>query len=108
MTEIKTAITVLKRLSGSLLLLKIAEAVIPRLVRNGHMTASAAEKILAQVPELRAEISREIEAVREAMELIQDRVESIAQFLLLHRTHLEANEESEVQRLLQEVRGAAA
>jgi hypothetical protein len=104
MTEITSAMGVLKRLSGSLLLLKLAETIIPRLVANGYTDHGSAEKVLGQVPSLRAEIGRQIEAVKEAMELIQDRVEAVAQFLLVHRVHLEPTEESEVRRLLSEVR----
>lgn len=108
MTEITSAMSVLKRLSGSLLLLKLAETIVPRLVARGYMEQNSAEKVLGQLPALRAEIGRQIEAVQQAMEMIQDRVEAVAQFLLVHRTHLEPDEESEVRRLLGEVRGATA
>lgn len=108
MTEITSAMRVLKRLSGSAQLLTLAETVILRLVAHGHTDAKSAEKVLGRVPALRAEITRQIEAVQEAMELIQDGVEAVAQFLLVHRTHLQPDEASEVHKLLGEIRGAAA
>lgn len=107
MTEITAAMGILKRLSGSLLLLKLAETVVPRLVAGGHVEPSSAEKILGQIPALRIEIARQIESVKGAMESIQDHVEAVAQLLLVHRTRLAPTEEAEVLRLLGEVRGAA-
>lgn len=106
MTEILTAMDVLKRLSGALLLLKLAETIIPRLVSNGHTSPEVASKVLGQIPTLRSEITHQIEAVKAVMEMIQDRVEAIAQFLLLHRSHIDDNDSAELNRLLGEVRGA--
>lgn len=106
MTEIITVMDVLKRLTGALLLLKLAEHVIPKLVSNGHTTAEHAGVILGQIPALRADIQHEVDSAKTAMEAIQDRVEVIAQFLLLHKGGLNPVQSGELQHLLDEVRGA--
>jgi hypothetical protein len=100
-----TVLDMLKRLTAALHLLKLAEDVIPSFVSSGVTTAEHAEKILAQIPALRTDIDDQVNAAKIMMVSIQDRVEAVAQFLMLHRASLSRAQSEDLDRWLGEVRG---
>jgi hypothetical protein len=104
MLQINSLVGLASRLKAALSLVLLAETVIPRLVSDGHTTAENAAIVLAQIPELRTEIQAQIDKVKEAMEAIQDRVEGLAQFLLLHRAALTSEQSAELDRNLAALR----
>ena len=69
------------------------------------MPATTAATVLSQVPQLRSDLQRQIEAAVESLGGLQDRVEVLGQFMLLHREALAATEVADLERLLTTVRG---
>lgn len=102
---VTTVLDMLKRLTAALHLLRLAEQVIPTLVSRGRTTDEHAKKILDQFPALRTDIDEQVNAAKIMMSSIQDRVESIAQFLILHRSALSPAQAEDLDRWLAEVRG---
>jgi polyhydroxyalkanoate synthesis regulator phasin len=105
MTQLTSLFEIVKRLPSALHLLKLAEEVIPTLVSRGATTAESAKTILGQIPALRADIEEEIASAKRMMRSIQDRVEALAQFLLLHRGMLTAQQSAELDRQLKALKG---
>ena len=99
-----TVLDMLKRLTASLHLLRLAEDVIPSLVSRGVSTVEHAEKVLAQIPALRTDIDDQVNAAKIMMTSIQDRVEAVAQYLILHRNSLSRAQSDDLDRWLAEVR----
>jgi len=104
-TIVFTVLDILKRLTAALQLLRLSEDVIPTLVSNGSTTAEHANAVLSQIPALRKDIDEQVNAAKIAMESIQDRVEAVAQFLMLHRKSLTRAQSEDLDRWLAEVRG---
>ena len=104
-TLVVTVLDLLKRLTAALQLLRLSEDVIPTLVSSGSTTAEHANAVLAQIPALRKDIDDQVNAAKIAMESIQDRVEAVAQFLMLHRKSLTRAQSEDLDRWLAEVRG---
>ncbi|HTO02479.1 MAG TPA: hypothetical protein VL069_02200 [Opitutus sp.] len=102
---VTSVLDILKRLTAALHLLRLAEQVIPTLLSRGHVTGEEAQKILDQIPALRSDIDEQVNAAKFMMASIQDRVESIAQFLLFHRDALGRAQVEDLDRWLAEVRG---
>lgn len=102
---VSSVLDILKRLTAALHLLRLAEQVIPTLLSGGHTTGEQAQKILAQIPALRSDIDEQVNAAKIMMVSIQDRVESIVQFLLFHRNALSRAQAEDLDRWLAEVRG---
>ena len=102
---VTSVLDILKRLTAALHLLRLAEQAIPALLSGGHTTSEHAQKILDQIPALRADIDEQVNAAKFMMVSIQDRVESIAQFLLFHRNALGRAQAEDLDRWLAEVRG---
>ena len=92
MLQLTSLIDIVKRLTAALQLVNLAEEVIPTLVSAGRTTEESAALILKQIPGLRGDIVGQIESALKAMEGIQDRVEILTQFLLLHRGARTANQ----------------
>jgi hypothetical protein len=102
---ITTVLVMLKRLTASLQLLRLAEEAVPALVKSGRTTNENAQRVLDQIPALRNDIDLQVNAAKIMMESIQDRVETVAQFLLLHRCALNRGQSEDLDRWLVEVRG---
>lgn len=102
---IGTVLNMLKRLTASLQLLRLAEEALPALVKSGRTTNENAQTVLDQIPALRRDIDEQVNAAKIMIELIQDRVEAVAQFLLLHRAALNRGQSEDLDRWLSEVRG---
>ena len=102
---ITTVLDMLKRLTAALHLLRLAEEAVPALVKSGRTTNENAEAVLDQIPSLRSDIDLQVNAAKIMMETIQDRVEAVAQFLLLHRSALNRGQAEDLDRWLAEVRG---
>lgn len=105
MTQLTSLLDIVRRLPPALHLLKLAEEVIPGLVSRGATTSENARVILGQIPALRADIEEQIASAQRMMQSIQDRVEALAQFLLLHRGMLTAQQAAELDRQLKGLRG---
>ena len=99
-----TVLDMLKRLIAGLHLLRLAEDVIPSLVASRVTTAEHANKVLAQIPALRTDIDDQVNAAKAVMVSIQDRIEAVAQFLMLHRSSLNQAQSEDLDRWLAEVR----
>jgi hypothetical protein len=99
-----TVLDMLKRLTAGLHLLRLAEDVIPSLVASGVTTAEHANKVLAQIPALRTDIDEQVNAAKAMMVSIQDRIEAVAQFLMLHRSSLSQAQAEHLDRWNAEVR----
>jgi len=99
-----TVLDMLKRLTAGLHLLRLAEEVIPSLVAEGATTAEHANEVLAEIPALRTDIDDQVNAAKIMMVSIQDRMETIAQFLMLHRSSLSQAQSKDMDRWLAEVR----
>jgi hypothetical protein len=95
----------MSRLTAGAALIAVASDIVPRLVEQGWMSGDAAAAVLEQIPQLRDDLQRQIDAIAESIEGLQDRVEVLGQFLLLHRAALAPGEAAEVERLLAGVRG---
>ena len=102
---ITSVLEILKRLTAALHLLRLAEQSIPALVSGGHTSSENAQKILDQIPALRRDIDEQVNAAKIMMVSIQDRVESIGQFLLLHRKSLGPAQGEDLERWLAEIKG---
>ena len=96
---------IIGRLAAGAALVVMAAEILPRLVDEGRMSASSASTVLEQVPRLREDLQRQIDAVAESLGALQDRVEVLGQFLLLHRDALAPTEVAELEQLLSTVRG---
>lgn len=105
MTQITSLLEIIRRLTGALHLLRLAEEVIPTLVSRGVTTAENAAIILGQIPSLRADIDEQVANAKSAMRSIHDRIEALAQFILLHRTMLTERQSEELERHLKTLRG---
>lgn len=105
MTQLTSLLEIVKRLPPALHLLQLAEEVIPTLVTRGATSAESARIILGQIPGLRADIEDQIANARRMMQSIQDRIEALAQFLLLHRGMLTAQQSAELDRQLKALKG---
>lgn len=104
-TSILSVLEILKRLTAGLHLLRLADDVIPKLVADDSTMHEHAHLVLAQIPVLRRDIDLQVEASKALMNSIQDRVEAIAQFLLLHRKRLSPAQSEDLDRWLAELRG---
>jgi hypothetical protein len=100
MLELTSLLDIVKRLTAALRLVKLAEDVIPKLISDGRTTEDNAAVVLRQIPALRADIDQQIKNAVKAMETIQDRVEALVQFLLLHRAALTAEQSAELDQQL--------
>lgn len=99
-TPLATVSAIVQRLAAASALVAMAQSAIPHLV-NARLTAEAdGLKILNQIAAIRTDIIEQLAAVVRAMESIQDRVEVLGQFLLLHRRALKTDDASEIERLL--------
>jgi hypothetical protein len=96
---------IIARLAAGAALVVMAAEILPRLVDEGRMSPASAATVLDQVPRLREDIQRQIDAVAESLGALQDRVEVLGQFLLLHRDALAPTEVAELEQLLSTVRG---
>jgi len=96
---------IIARLAAGAALVVMAAEILPRLVDEGRMSPTSAATVLDQVPRLREDIQRQIDAVAESLGALQDRVEVLGQFLLLHRDALAPTEVAELEQLLSTVRG---
>lgn len=105
MLQLTSLIDIVKRLTAALQLVKLAEEVIPRLVSEKLTSDKNATTILSQIPALRADIDRQIQNAKDAMEGIQDRIEILTQFLLLHRNALTAEQSALLDQNLAGLRG---
>jgi hypothetical protein len=102
---VSTVLSILNRLTAALQLLRLADEAIPALVSSGATTQENADLILAQLPALRQDIDDQVNAAKVMMDSIQDRVESVAQFLMLHRKALRPDQSENLDRWLAQVRG---
>jgi hypothetical protein len=102
---VTTVLDILKRLTAALHLLRMAEEIIPALVNKGSTTGEHASKVLSQIPALRTDIEQQVNAAKVMMASVQDRVEAVAQFLMLHRNSLTRAQSEDLDRWLSEVRG---
>ena len=102
---VTSVLDLLKRLTAALHLLRLAEQVMPTLLSRGHATIQQAQEVLDQIPALRSDIDEQVNTAKFMMTSIQDRVESIAQFLRLHREALGKAQVEDLDRWLAEVRG---
>jgi hypothetical protein len=102
---VSTVLSILKRLTAALQLLRLADEAIPTLVSSGATTKENADLISAQLPALRKDIDDQVNAAKVMMGSIQDRVESVAQFLLLHRKALRLDQSENLDHWLAQVRG---
>lgn len=105
MLQLTTLIDIVKRLNAALQLVKLAEEVIPGLITGGRSTKENGSIILSQIPALRADIDRQIENAKHAMEGVQDRIEVLTQFLLLHRGALNTEQAERLDQNLKALRG---
>lgn len=96
---------IIARLAAGAALVALAGEILPRLVCEGRMSAASASTVLGQVPRLREDLQRQIDAATESLAGLQDRVEVLGQFLLLHQEALAPSEVADVERLLTTVRG---
>ncbi|HEX2852648.1 MAG TPA: hypothetical protein VHO24_05370 [Opitutaceae bacterium] len=106
MTQLTSLLGIVKRLPAALVLLKLAEEVVPSLVARGATSAESAQVILGQIPALRADIDDQIASAERMMRSIRDRVEALAQFLLLHRSMLTPRQAEELDRQLKMLQGS--
>lgn len=102
---VSTVLDILKRLTAALQLLRLADEALPDLVASGATTKEHADLISSQLPALRQDIDDQVNAAKVMMGSIQDRVESIAQFLMLHRKALRPDQSENLDRWLAQVRG---
>ena len=104
-TVVSTVMIMMRRLTAALHLIQLAEEVVPKLVSDGRTPADHGARILGQIPALRADIDEQVNAAKALMESIQDRVESLTQFLMLHRNALSRAQSEDLDRWLAELRG---
>ena len=104
MLEIAPLIDIVRRLRAGLEIVKLSQTVFPRLVADGRTTAEIVDAFLAQLPALQADIEKQIQSAKAAMDAIQDRVEALAQLLLLHRAALSPSESEQLTKSLAQLR----
>lgn len=100
MHAVPSFISLLERLHAASSLVALASRILPQV-----SSAESAAVITAQIVALRREIREQIEVVEKSMEGFADRLETIAQFLLLNRERMDPADAAEVHRLLASVRG---
>ncbi len=105
METFTSLINLVGRLSAGAALVRLAAEVLPRLSSTGRMPPLDAVRLLAEIPALQRDIEVQLQAAKQSAEAVQDRVETLAQFLLLHRASLSEDEVNQVERLLMAVRG---
>lgn len=101
MPAIPTFISLLDRLHAAMHLLNLASKLVPQLASD-----AAKQTIAQQIRALRGEIQQQIESVERSMQQFQDRLETIAQFVLVNRDKIGADEARQVERLVAAVRGS--
>ncbi|MEO6001655.1 MAG: hypothetical protein ABIZ04_17005 [Opitutus sp.] len=99
MSTISTFSSLLGRLNAVAKMLNIAARLLPYV-----SSQDSASVISQQIADLRAEVARQIAAAEQSMEHIEDKIQTIAQFLLLNRTKIDPADASELEQLLAEVR----
>jgi hypothetical protein len=87
-------LSLLDRLNAAARLLALASNLVPKLGSKDSVTT-----ISSQIERLQSEIQKQIDATERSMQGFEDRLETIAQFLLLHRSAISSEEVAEVQRL---------
>ena len=105
METFTSLINLVGRLNAGAALVRLAAEVLPRLSSTGRMPPLDAVRLLAEIPALQRDIEVQLQAAKQSAEAVQDRVETLAQFLLLHRASLSEDEVNQVERLLMAVRG---
>ena len=93
-------LSLLDRLNAAARLVALASKLVPKLESEDSVTT-----ISSQIERLQTEIQKQIEATERSMQGFEDRLETIAQFLLLHRSTIGSEEVKEVERLVGLVRG---
>lgn len=105
MDALTHATLLLSRLQASASLVALAAGILPRLIAGGEMSPAEGKVVLDQIPALAQDVQEQISQFENSVEAVQDRVEILGQFLLLHRRSLTPNELASVKRLLAKVRG---
>jgi hypothetical protein len=100
MPAIPSFVSLLQRLHAASNLVALALRIVPQV--SSDETAAI---IGAQIAGLRRDIREQIDTVEQSMEKFSDRLETIAQFLLLNRDRMDPADAAEVHRLLASVRG---
>jgi D-Tyr-tRNAtyr deacylase len=103
MPALPTLISLLDRLHAGSRLLTIASELLPLLDSKDSV-----ETISSQIAALRNEIEEQIQSMERSMQNIEDRIETIAQFILLHRTKVDSTKAVEIEQLVAMVRGQFA
>ena len=101
MPAIPTFISLLDRLHAAVHLLNLASKLLPELASE-----TARQTISQQIRALRSEIQQQIDSVERSMQQFQDRLETIAQFVLVNRDKISPDDAREVERLVAAVRGS--
>ena len=100
MSAIPSMLSLLDRLNAAAKLLGLAAMLVPKIGSR-----ESAVTISTQIEALRLEIQRQIDSAERSMQGFEDRLETIAQFLLLNRATISSEEVAEVERLVDLVRG---
>jgi hypothetical protein len=104
-SAVATVLEIVNRLGAALRLIGLAEEAVPHMVAKGHTTDDVARRVMSQIPSLKADIVAQIEAAKVMLSSIQDRVEAVAQFLMLHRKALSATQSRDLDCWMTELRG---
>ena len=99
MSTIPTFSSLLGRLNAVAKMLNIAARLLPYVSSEDSATV-----ISQQIAELRAEVARQIAAAEQSMDHIEDKIQTVAQFLLLNRAKIDPSDATELEQLLAEVR----
>lgn len=105
-SAVVSVLEIVSRLGAALRLVGLAEEAIPQIASSGHTSKDVADEVLRQIPSLRADIAQQIEAAKAMLSSIQDRVEAVAQFLMLHRKVLSREQSHDLDRWMSELRSA--
>jgi hypothetical protein len=105
LTAIPKVISIIDRLHAAYKLVSLVQIVMPRLVSAGTMSQSAADMMVDQIGGIGSQIEQRIDSLSASIDQIQDRVETLGQFLLLHRDALTAGEIREVEKQMIAVKG---
>jgi hypothetical protein len=105
MTELTLLKDFVKQLEAGLGLISLAKRIFPRLVTEKRTTQENVEKMLAQIPALHEELLQALKAAKDAMDSVTDRLETLAQFLQVHRATLTPNESEELAQIIKALKG---
>jgi hypothetical protein len=100
-----TVLHLLKRLTAAIHLLRLVEEVVPRLVSVDRISRDKADAVLAQIPELRRDIDRQVNAAKIMMTSVDHRIEPVAEILLTHRESLTQAQQEDLNRWWNQLRG---